>query len=430
MINRFSTIIFLFLFAFTAFSQQSSSFLQLGNPDKLGVSSERLQLLDDHIEQFIKDGHLAGGVFMIAKKGEVVYNKTFGERSPGVSYKENDIFRLASMTKAFTTVSIMQLVENGKLRLDDAVYYYLPEFKEMFVAENINQEDSTYTTRPAVRPITIRQLLTHTSGITYGAFQGGAIGAMYDKYGANEFGLSHETKSTLEMAQTIAEVPLIFEPGERYSYGLNMEVLGAVVEVLSEMTLGEYIKMNILEPLKLQETAFYHRPVLHKRIVPVYTFNEEGKLVVSQDARLDYPSISDRTNFAGGGGMSGTAMDYMVFIQALLDGGEYNGSRILSRKSIDLITSDQMIALNRKGNGMSQVPGITYGLGFSLITEDGRGVSMKSPGTFEWGGYFNTKFFIDPEEELTFVGMTQVVPFPRGDFWDKAYAIIYSSLKN
>lgn len=394
----------------------------------IGVSEEKLELLDAHIQKFIAEGHLPGGVFTIARKGKVFYNKSFGSRDGESPYKNDDIFRLASMTKAFTTVSIMQLVERGKLRLDDPIFYYLPEFRTAVVAEDLSELDSSYTTRPVNRQISIRHLLTHTSGITYGVFQGGAMQHMYEQFGANGFGLSHDSLTTREMANTIAKVPLIFEPGTEYSYGLNMEVLGAIVEVVSGQTFSAYVSENILDPLGLEDTHFYLDKSKANRVVPVYTMDEDRKVILADDPNLDYPTAENRNHFAGGGGMSGTASDYLVFIQCLLDNGEYNGTRILSRKSIDVMTSDQMIRINSKNKGYSDTPGITYGLGFALITEQGRGNSYKSPGTFEWGGYFNTKFFIDPEEELVFVGMTQIVPFARGDFWGKLYAILYSAL--
>lgn len=397
-------------------------------PEAVGLSAERLALIDAHIEKYIKEGSLPGGVFMIARRGKLIYNQSFGMRDSIKAYQEDDIFRLASMTKAFTAVSIMQLYEKGQLGLDDPIHYYIPEFKDMMVAEDINQADSSYTKRPAKNKITIRHLLTHSSGITYGAFQRGAIQAMYDEHGANGFGLSHESIGTLDMARILAKVPLIFEPGTEYSYGLNMEILGAIIEVISGRTLSEYFREHIFEPLNLQHTDFYLQPDLHERVVPVYTFGADRKLAIINSSAFDYPLSDDRTNFAGGGGMSGSAGDYMVFIQALLNGGEFDGERILSRKTIEVMTADQIAHLNKNGKGFSSREGISFCLGFALITEEGKGWNSKSPGTYEWSGYFNTRYFIDPEEDLIFVGMTQVVPFGRGDFWDRLEAIIYGAI--
>lgn len=432
--NYILILSFLMIFQSFLFSQQKTYKLQEGNPSQVEMSEKRLSLLDQHINKFINEGHLPGGVFLVARRGRIVYHKNFGYQSLDKKkpYQKDNIFRLASMTKALTTVGIMQLFEQGKLRLDDPIFYYIPAFAKSQVLENFNEVDSSFTTIPAKQPITIRHLLTHTSGITYGVFNPGPIEAMYTKVGANNFGLSHDKMSTEQMANKLAGVPLIFHPGEQYMYGYNMEVLGRIIEVLSGQPLNQYFRKNILDPLGLKDTDFYFPPSKHDRIVPLYTYNEERKMVMASDEPdgelMEYPKMKDNNHYAGGGGMSGTTIDYAVFIQALLNNGTYNGKRILSRKSIDVMTSDQMIILNQKGKGYSKVPGITFGLGFEVITEEGQAVSHKSAGNYSWGGLFNTKFFIDPKEELIFVGMTQILPFTRPDFWDKTYAIIYGAL--
>lgn len=435
--KKFILLFFTFYFFQYSSLAQSSEF----NPPTIprvqnlsGISLKKLDLLDKHIESFVNQGHVPGGVFVIARKGKIVYNKSFGYQTLAKrnKYQKNDIFRLASMTKAFTTVSIMQLYEQGKLGLDDPVFYYIPSFRQSAVLDQFNDTDSSFTTLPVQRPITIRHLLTHTSGITYGVFNPGKIQALYEKMGANNFGLSADM-TTEQMADQIAKVPLIFQPGEKYMYGLNMEVLGRIVEVASGKKLNEYFKENIMTPLGIEDTGFYLPKSKQDRLVPVYTYDDKGKIIMTADTEfgkmLEYPKRNDNNHYAGGGGMSGTAMDYLIFIQSLLNEGEYGGERILSRKTIEVMTSDQLILLNKKGNGYSNIPGITYGLGFSLKTREGTAQDHKSAGTYEWGGYFNTKFFIDPEEELVFVGMTQIVPFQRNDFWTKMYAIIYGSIE-
>ena len=426
---------FIICFHGSLFAQKAAT-LSNASPASVGISAERLALLDQHINKFIAEGQVPGGVFLIARKGKVIYYKNHGHQTldKKKAYQKDDIFRLASMTKAFTTVSILQLYEQGKLGLDDPIHYYLPSFAKHQILDKFNEADSSFTTKPTRKKITIRHLLTHTSGITYGVFSGGNIQAMYEKLGANNFGLSHPKMNTIEMANQLAKVPLIFEPGEQYSYGLNMEILGAIVEVVSKTPLGEYFSKNIFEPLGMKSTNFYLPKSQHDRLVPVYTYDDKGKVIMALDTEfgkiLEYPKAPDNKHYAGGGGASGSTMDYAVFIQSLLNGGIYNGKRILSRKTIEVMTSDQMIVLNQKGKGMSQTPGITFGLGFGLKTAEGSAASHKSPGTYEWGGYFNTKFFIDPQEELIFVGMTQIVPFQRPDFWDKMYAIIYGSIND
>lgn len=430
------------LFLAISLSAQSAQSISAGigltetkTPAIVGMSAKQLSLLDGHIQTFIDNGTMPGGVFLLARKGKIVYYKNFGHTTldKKEAYQKDDIFRLASMTKAVTTVSIMQLFEQGKLGLDDPIFYYIPAFAQSKILDTFNEADSSYTTVPAERPITIRHLLTHTSGITYGTFNPGKIQAVYEKHNANEFGLSHKTMTTEQMANQLGQVPLIFQPGTKFLYGNNMELLGRIVEIVSGMPLNQYFKKNIFDPLGMNDTRFYLPKDKHDRLVPIYSYNEEKKMIMATASSgiidPDYPKWADNNHYAGGGGLSGTTMDYAIFIQALVNGGTYNGQRILGKKTIDVMTSDQLMLPNANGTGFSQKPGLTYGLGFALKTEGGTAWNPKSDGTYEWGGVFNTKFFIDPEEDMIFVGMTQILPFTRPDFWDRMYAIIYGAVE-
>lgn len=426
-------LVALFLFPSFLLAQYEPNELIEAPAETVGMSTALLQMVEDHIQDYVDKSLVPGGVFLVARKGKIVFHKSYGHRDGAKTqaYQNDDIFRIASMTKAVTTVSIMQLYERGKLGLDDPIHFYIPAFKDPKVLDTYNESDTTYTTVKAARPITIRQLLTHTSGITYGGFNPGKIASIYAKHGLSSAGLSHDKWTTEEMVNHLAEVPLVFQPGSQYMYGLNMEVLGRIVEVVSGMNLSEYFHKNIFEPLGMEDTYFYLPSEKHDRLVPVYTYDDKGKIIQgdpNDPIYPDYPLAKDRNHFAGGGGLSSTAKDYALFIQALVNDGRYNGYRLLGRKTMEVMTSDQMIRLNKKGKGYSQTPGLTYGLGFALTTDAGNGVNSKSPGTYEWGGYFNTKFYIDPAEDLIFVGMTQIVPFWRGDFWDRMYAMIYSAI--
>jgi CubicO group peptidase (beta-lactamase class C family) len=408
-----------------------------GTPEDAGMSSLRLQMASELIDQYIEEGKLPGGVFMAARYGQVVFFKTAGNRStdPETPYKEDDIFRIASMTKAVTTVAIMQLYEDGKIGLDDPVHKYLKAFEKQPVLDKFNEKDSSYTTVPAQSPVTIRHLLTHTSGIPYGEFNPGKIMAVYLKNNVVGGGLYHSSWTLEEFIDRLGRTPLAFQPGERYMYGLNMDVLGRIVEVVSKLKLENYFRQNIFEPLGMEDTWFYLPKEKHAQLVPVYTVNREGEIIISGSgnavgSELNYPLMERRDFYAGGGGLSSTAADYARFIQALANYGTFNGQRILSRKTIEMMTSDQMIRLNEQGKGMSNRPGETMCLGFSLIKPEGNGINSKSPGTYEWGGYFNTKFFIDPQEQLIFSGMTQIAPFPNNEFWDRLYALIYSAIED
>lgn len=425
----------LFFIGCTSTPEEQSVSLQLVPPVEAGFSESRLALADSLIEQYMADRLLPGGVFLIARHGKIAYHKSFGYRSLNFweEYQKDDIFRIASMTKAVTTVAIMQLYEQGKLGLDDPVRQYIPAFRSTGVLDQFNPADSSFTTIAPKRPMTIRHLLTHTSGLVYGDFEGGEIRAIYQKLDMLGVGLSHNSWTTEQFIDKLAQVPLVFHPGERYKYGLNMDVLGRVIEVVSGLSLRDYFQQHLFDPLGMVDTHFYLPEEKHNRLVPVYAQTDKGTVMKQEDGLvqlIDYPKRKDRGHYAGGGGLSSTAMDYARFIQALVNDGEYNGYRILGRKTIELMTADQFVALNRKDAGISQIPGNTFCLGFSLITEEANGLNSKSPGTYEWGGYFSTKFFIDPEEELIFVGMTQINPFKHGEFYDRLTAIIYGAIED
>lgn len=404
-------------------------------PERAGFSSERLQRMDSHIQKYVNEGKLPGGVFALARHGQIVYFKSFGNDSPGRIYKNDDIFRLASMTKAVTTVAVMQLYEQGKLGLDDPIHYYIPAFAEMTVVDSFNVVDSSYTTVPAKNKISIRQLLTHTSGIVYGDFDPNKMGIVYADHEMRGVGLYHDTWSTEELVNRLAAIPLAFEPGTQWTYGLNMEVLGRIVEVVSGQKLNDYFKEHIFDPLGITDTWFQLPADQKSRLVSVYAYDKEGKLTIPEvtttpGTNVNYPLYPDNNHYAGGGGLSGTTLDYLTFIQALLNEGRYNGHQLLGRKTVETMRSDQLISQNANGKGISKMPGITFNLGFALLTDPGEGYNAKSVGTYEWGGYFNTKYFIDPKEDLVFVGMTQIVPFRNPEFWDRLYAILYAALEN
>jgi CubicO group peptidase (beta-lactamase class C family) len=425
----------LFFVGCTSTPKEQSTSLELVPPVEAGFSEDRLALADSLIEEYMAGRMLPGGVFLVARHGKIAYHKSFGYRSLNFweEYQKDDIFRIASMTKAVTTVAIMQLYEQGKLGLDDPVHRSIPAFRSTGVLDQFNPADSSFTTVAPKRPMTIRHLLTHTSGLVYGDYERGETRAIYQKLDMLDVGLSHNLWTTEEFIDKLAQAPLVFHPGERYNYGLNTDVLGRVIEVVSGLSLRDYFQQHLFDPLGMVDTHFYLPEEKHNRLVPVYAQTDSGTVMKQDDnlvSLLDYPKRKDRGHYAGGGGLSSTAMDYACFIQALVNHGEYNGHRILGRKTVELMTADQFVALNRKGAGTSQIPGSTFCLGFALLTEEARGLNSKSPGTYEWGGYFNTKFFIDPEEELIFVGMTQISPFKHGEFYDRLTAIIYGAIED
>lgn len=404
--------------------------LSPASPESAGMSAAKLAQIDQHIEKYIREGKVPGGSFLIAKKGKIVYQKQFGYRTSAkqTAYQKGDIYRLASMTKAVTCVAIMQLWEQNKLGLDDPVYQYIPAFRDQVVLDTFDPADSSYTTVPVEQAVTIRHLLTHTSGIIYGAFNPGKLMAVYEQFDMN-VGFSHPTWTTEEWIDKLAKVPLAHQPGKQFSYGLNMDVLGRVIEVVSGQKLDQYFQQHIFEKAGMTDSHFYLPKTKFDRLVPVYT-DVQGKLMaleeIGMEAQASYPKEGPRDFFAGGAGLSSTTLDYARFIQELVEGG----GKLLGPAAIKEMTTDQLprVITNYQPNP-NQTDG-SFCLGFTLYQDKPTKKSPKSPGTFEWSGYFNTKFFIDPKEELIFVGMTQVVPFNHNQFWDETYNLIYESIQN
>jgi len=410
-------------------TQQSQPLLVEGDAASVGVSAEALAKIDAHIESYLADGKVPGGSFLVAKEGKIIYNKQFGYKTSKneAAYQADDIYRIASMTKAITSVATMQLWEQNKIGLDDPVSQYIPAFKDQVVLDTFNPADSSYTTVPVENEVTIRNLLTHTSGMVYGSFNPGKLMAVYEKFNMN-VGFSHETWSTEEWIDRLAKVPLAHQPGAQWSYGLNMDVLGRIIEVVSGQPLNQYFKENIFDKAGMNDSHFYLPEDKFGRLAPVYT-KVQNKLITIDElgmaAQADYPTKGPRNVFAGGAGLSATTLDYARFIQTLVNGG----GNLLGEKGMAEMTEDQMPKV-LTGNGFNpfQNDG-SFCLGFTLYQDRDTKRSPKSPGTYEWGGYFNTKFFIDPAEEMIFVGMTQIVPFQDNDFWEDMYKLIYESVE-
>lgn len=387
-----------------------------------------LKKLDDYLTQKIEEGVIPGGVFYLSHKGKPIYHKAFGNISEARPYAETDFFRIASMTKAVTTIAILQLYEQGKLGLDDTLEKYLPAFKDPVVLETFNDEDGSYTTTPASSSITIRHLLTHTSGIYYSQFIDGYKKKVYEQFGLDKYGITSPGTATIPMANNIAKAPLAHEPGSRWTYGLNMEVLGAVVEQISGQTLGEYFDEHIFGPIGAEDIHFYLPPAKSGRLAPLYTYDEAGKLKASTEMIWGFPMLSfEKASFHGGGGLSATALAYSKVIQALHNKGEYNGQRILSEETIELMVQDHTSELTAAGMGVSKNEGVSFCLGHRLVTKRNKEQGPWNTGTISWGGYFNSKWWSDPVSDLVFVGMTNVLPFPYEDFWSDMYEVLYEN---
>lgn len=393
-------------------------------PAEVRVSEARLSRIDRVIRENIDQGKIAGAIGFIARDGKIIYNKAFGysDLKTKTPMKTDDIFRIASQTKAITSVAVMMLFEEGKLLLDDPVSNYIPSFAKPLVLDKFNPADSSYTTVPAKREVTLRDLLTHTSGIDYAVIGSPYMKAIYAKAGIPVGFEGGNLLLQTEIAK-LGKLPLAHQPGERFTYGLNTDVLGAVVEKISGKPLDQFFRERIFEPLGMNDTYFFLPAVKQSRLVPIYTYNEKGKLQPLEHygaITADYP-VRKGTYFSGGAGLSSTTADYAAFLQMLLNKGEYNGKRLLARRTVELMTSNQIGDLNVRLN--------KFGLGFEITTEQGQAKLGVSEGSFSWGGYFGTTYWVDPKEKLVCLLFTQQSPL-KSDLHDKFRASVYQALND
>jgi len=370
----------------------------------VGISEERVKWVDNMLEQSIADGDIPGAVALIARNGKIVYHKAYGmaDTENGQAQKENDIFRIASQTKAITSTAIMMLWEQGKFRLDDPISKFIPEFKDPQILNTFKYSDTTYTTRPADKEITIRHLLTHTSGIGYGVIDGDErMKMIYEKAGTTDL-FTTEDVTIEEVVKILGSLPLHHNPGEKYTYSMGLDVLGYLIEVVSGMPFDQFLKEHIFDPLGMEDTGFYLPQNKADRLVSIQ-HKENGKWVNYPNTFYDinYPIEGAMKFFSGGAGLSSTAKDYANFLQMYLNGGELNGVRILSRTTIESIMANQ--TGNLFGGSDSH-----YGLAFGVLTEEGQAKGgLGSAGTFVWGGYFNTQYFADPKKNIIGIIMKQ-----------------------
>jgi len=381
-----------------------------------------LQLIDQLIRQNVDKGQIAGGIGYIAIDGKVVYNKAFGysDAATKTILRTDHIFRIASQTKAITSTAVMMLFDEGKLLLDDPVSRYIPSFSKPVVLDKFNPADSTYTTVPAKREVTIRDLLTHTSGIDYAVIGSATMKAIYAKAGI-PVGFESSGLTLSEAMDRLGKQPLVHQPGERFTYGLNTDVLGYIVEVVSGKTLDVFFSERIFKPLGMDDTYFYLPPSKYPRLVSVHTFDAEGKLVKYERNGVliaDYPKTQGHY-FSGGAGLSSTIGDYAVFLQMLLNRGTYKGKRLLSARSVDLMTTNQI--------GELFVRTDKFGLGFQITTEAGKAKLGMSVGSFAWGGYFGTTYWVDPEKKMVCLFFAQQSPL-KSDIHDKFRSLVYQAV--
>ncbi len=402
------------------YSCDQNSELKEASPQSVQVSADRLTRIDNMLQQSIDSGWIAGAVGFMARDGKIVYNKAFGvnDIESKRPMRTGDIFRIASQTKAITSIAAMMLFEEGKFLLDDPVSKYIPEFAGTRVLDQYNEKDTTFTTVPARREITIRDLLTHTSGIDYAGIGSPSMRAIYAKYDIPG-GFGTDKMLLGDKMKALGKLPLVHQPGERFTYGLNIDVLGYLVEVLSGESLDQYFIKHIFEPLGMNDTWFYLPAEKHDRLVDVNSEDRQRHVASLPQESVNYPLLNG-TYFSGGAGLSSTVKDYAVFLQMLMNNGKYNGKRLLSRRTVELITSNQIGDIDRGPN--------KFGLGFELTTEKGQAVLGVSEGSFSWGGYFGTTYWADPKEQLVCLLFMQQFPLSHGEIQDKFRALVYQTL--
>ncbi len=398
--------------------------LERTRPEDVGLSSERLQRITAALQRYEQDGKLPGGVALVARRGKVAYLEAFGQRDreAGSPLREDAIFRIASQTKALVSVGIMALQEEGRLLITDPAGKYLPEFLETTVATP-NEGGEGYAVKKAKRRITIRDLLTHTAGIGYG---GGVAKDKWDAAGITGWYFANRDEPVGATVSRIAALPFDAQPGERWVYGYNTDILGALIEKVSGQTLDEFLRSRILVPLGMNDTHFYLPESKKERLAVVYSAKGSGLVrapdpggMEGQGAYLDGP----RKSYSGGAGLLSTAADYYRFLQMLLNGGELDGKRILSRKSVELMTVDHLRDIPfRDGQGQG------FGLGFSVVKDVGARGIPGSVGEFGWGGAYHSTYWVDPKEELVVVYFTQIIPAGNVDDHEKLRALVYQAI--
>lgn len=391
------------------------------DPAAVGMSAQRLERLTGALDAYADEAMLPGGVAMVLRHGDVAYVHAFGYRDVETKAPmlEDAIFRIASQTKAVVSVGIMTLQEEGRLLITDPVSKYLPAFAHTTVA--VPQAGGGYDIVDAKRPVTIRDLLTHTSGVGYG---GGVAGDRWEAAGITGWYFGHRDEPIRATVDRMAALPFESQPGERFVYGYSIDILGALIEQVSGLTLDAFLRSRILDPLDMRDTHFYLPPEKAGRLATVYG-RSDGALGRAPDgAGMETQGqyvVGPRVSFSGGAGLLSTARDYARFLQMVLNGGELDGVRVLSPKSVQLMTVNHT-------RDLYPSPGMAFGLGFSIADDLGERGQLGSVGDYGWGGAYHSTYWVDPAEDLVVVYFTQVIPATGLDDHSKLRALVYQAI--
>lgn len=396
-------------------------------PEEVGLSSERLERLTDAMQGYVDEGRIAGAVILIAKEGRVPYHRAFGHRDLEAQdpMETDDVFRIASQTKAVVSAGILVLQEEGALLVDDPVGRHMPEWKETTVA--VKTDAGGVEIVPAERPITIRDLLTHTSGIPYGAWINPVSGEAWAEAGIEGWYFASEDEPIREIVRRMAELPMAAQPGTEWLYGSNTDILGALIEVASGEPLDAFLADRFFGPLGMEDTHFFLPAEEADRLAVVYDLSPEGELSPAADAGAmwdqgDYV-LGDGPNmaFSGGAGLVSTAHDYATFLEMIRRGGTApSGERILAPTSVERMTTDQT-------GDIEYQPGAGFGYGFQVTLDQGAVGTPANDGTYGWGGAYHTTYWVDPEEELVVTYFSQFGDVELDDH-GKLRALVYQAI--
>lgn len=386
------------------------------SPEDVGFSTARLDRLSRAMQGLVDEGKLAGIVTMVARHGKVPHFETFGNQDIASStpMARDSIFRIYSMSKPITGVALMTLYEEGKFRLSDPLKKYIPEFSDLMVFSGTGT-DGPIVEKPS-HPITIRELMTHTAGFTYGIFSRTEVDKLY-----REAGVLDRDSTLKDMILKLAKIPLLYQPGTRWHYSVAVDIQGYLVEVLSGQPFDVFLKERIFDPLDMKDTGFFVPEEKANRFAQIYTYDNEGTLVAGEEGGGYLKPVKF---FSGGGGLVSTAMDYMRFCQMLLNGGELDGVRILAPLTVELMHQNHLPRdmVERSGSGEG------FGLDFSVDLDPIRADTNRSKGTYRWSGAAGTWFWIDPVEDLIFVGMIQQFGEGRPDIASLSERLTYQAI--
>jgi CubicO group peptidase (beta-lactamase class C family) len=418
-----ATVILFCILSLHTFGQSIKNLVP-AKPEEVGISTERLSRIDAMLSEHVNKKWIPGAVVLIARNGKIVFHKSYGysDAEKQITLKKDDVFRIASQSKAITSLAVMMLFEEGKFLLDEPIFKYIPEFKNPRVLKTFNEKDSTYTSEPAKGEITIRHLLTHSSGIDYASIGSKEFKAIYAKAEVPS-GIGNDNMVLADKIKILGALPLKHNPGEQWTYGLNTDVLGYLIEVLSGISFDQFLRTKIFQPLGMNDTYFYLPKEKHSRLVRLYQ-SKDGLIERVNESAYDgvnpnYPALNGKY-YSGGAGLSSTVEDYAKFLQLFLNKGEYNGVRLLSRKTVELMLTNQL-----------QPPITTqFGLGFGLETDKNDYQSILSLGSFSWGGAFNTHYWADPKEKLIGLIFTNMYNTPYWNIGDKYKILTYQAIND